>query len=510
MSLLSPSALTTRVRTDLRLPVWWPAAALTVLAAALRLFRLGHESLWFDEVYSIWVAQGPMWSLPTLLEWKVPFPLYYGLLHGWLLIFGPGPAALRLFSVVAGVASVPLLWRLTARRLGPQAAFWAAALLAVSPLHIWYSQEGRQYALVVLLVILAADALQRALLDGRARDWGAYALWATLALYTHYYAGFILVGFGLVALWSWWQKGHRRADFVHLALAHLAIAVLFAPGLIVPLGQAQSGTWNWVAAKYGVPGARQLYDLAGAFSYGTLFDPILPLKLTLLGLYLLAALLGLRALRRRAERPVLLLVLAWLGTAPALAFLISQIAPLFLTRYLLPALPAYLVLVAVGISRLQPPQGQNGILVNDTTLSPISRAGWLLGAVLLATSLVASRPIYAGGLKEDWRGVAQVVAAQEQPGDLILLVDEDIAVPFNYYYTGQADQLRLWRGVTDPAEIAARIEPALAGHRRLWLVTSHAPGEDARRWLLAAPTLTLVARQPFQGLELLLFQVGSD
>lgn len=492
MSLLSPSAVKTRVRTDLRLPAWWPAAALAVLAAALRLFRLGHESLWFDEVYSIWVGQGPMWSLPILLEWKVPFPLYYGLLHGWLLLFGQGAIALRLFSVAAGVASVPLLWRFTARRLGATAAFWAAALLAVSPLHIWYSQEGRQYALVVLLVILAADALQRALLDDRPRDWAAYALWAALSLYTHYYAGLVLVGFGLVALGAWWQNGRRRAGFVRLVLVHLAIGLLFAPGLIVPLGQAQSGTWNWVAAKYGVPGARQLYDLVGAFSFGSLFDPALPLKLAALALSLLVALLGVGALRRRAERSALLLVLAWLGGAPILAFLISQVAPLFLTRYLLPALPAYLVLIAVGLCQIRPPS-----------------ARWSVGALLLAISIVATLPIYAGGLKEDWRGVARLVAAQEQPGDLIVLVDEDIAIPFNYYYTGRADQLRLWRGVTDPAEIAAKIEPALAGHGRVWLVTSHAPGEDAKRWLLAAPGLTLVSEQAFQGLELLLFELRS-
>ncbi|HBY94710.1 MAG: glycosyltransferase family 39 protein [Ardenticatenaceae bacterium] len=491
MSLLSPSAAATRARTELRLPVWWPVAALTVLAAALRLFHLGRESLWFDEVYSIWVAQGPMWSLPTLLAWKVPFPLYYSLLHGWLLVFGPGPVALRLFSVSAGVASVPLLWRFTARRLGAAAAFWAAALLAVSPLHIWYSQEGRQYALVVLLVILAADALQHALLEDRRRDWAVYALWATAALYTHYYAGFVLAGFGLVALWSWWHKGHHRAGFVRLVLAHLTVGVLFAPELIVPLGQAQSGTWNWVAAKYGVPGLRQLYDLAAALTYGTLFDPSPLLKLAVLGLYSLAALVGISALRRGEERPVLLLVVAWLGTAPLLAFLISQIAPLFLTRYLLPVLPAYLVLVAAGVGRLKPPYARR-----------------LGGALLLAMSLVAALPIYAGGLKEDWRGVAQVVATQEQPGDLIVLVDEDIAIPFDYYYTGRADQLRISRGVTDPAKIGAMVAPALAGHGRLWLVASHAPGEQVKHWLLAAPGLVLVSHQPFQGLELMLFQVG--
>lgn len=476
-------------------PNWWPAALWALVALALRLFRLGGESLWFDEAYSIWVAQGPMWDPATLLEWKVPFPTYYALLHGWIKLFGAGPVALRLLSVVAGVLSVALLWRLVARHFGGRAAFWAAGLLALSPLHLWYSQEGRQYALALLFTILTADALLAAMRPGARRaSFAAFALWGALALYTHYYVGLVLASWGLWGAWVAWRR-RSWPLFGALAAANGGILLLFLPGLVAPLSQAGGGTWNWVAAKYGIPGPRQLYDLAGAFTFGTLFDPATPLKLLWLavsGALVLAAVApGPATDDRRREGGAFLA--AWAFGAPIGAFLISQLTPLFLTRYLLPALPGYLALLGVGLARA---------------------AGWwprlrLLAAALLIASLVALLPTYAGGLKEDWRGVAAAVQAAERSGDLVLLVDEDTSVPFNYYYRGNAPQYRLWRGWSDPADIAARLDPVLAGPRRAWLVHSHAPGAAAKQWLLARPGLRLAGQWEYQGIELLLFEVGE-
>jgi mannosyltransferase len=493
----------------------WPVLLWTAIAAALRLWHLGQESLWFDEAYSIWVAQGPMWDLATLLAWKVPFPAYYVLLHGWIKLFGSGPVALRLLSVVAGVLTVPVFWQLLLRRFNPRVAVWGAALLALSPLHIWYSQEGRQYALTILLTTLAANAFGQAISPPPAspatnpaqspwRLWAGYVVWGALALYTHYYAGLVLASFGLVGIWASWQRRSWRL-FGNLAAANGAILLLFLPGLVAPLSQAGGGTWNWVAAKYGIPGWRTLYDLAGAFTYGTLFDPALAIKLTLL---MLAGVLLVVALCRWGNWPTvrtnasgdrlsLLLLVAWAGGAPLLAFCVSQFAPLFLTRYLLPALPGYLALLAVGLASLE-----------ESRQVAWARSGLVVGGMLLAASFLAVLPLYAGGHKEDWRGVAQTVAAREQAGDVVLLVDEDINVPFNYYYQGHAPQFRLWRGVTEPAEIAAKLQPLLDQYRRLWFVHSHAPGEAAKKWLLSAPGLTLRPQATFQGVELFLFEIS--
>jgi len=87
----------------------------------------------------------------------IPPPLSYLLLHAWIQLFGDDEPVVRSLSVLFGVLAVPLIygvaWQLLRRRL---AGLLAALLLAVSPLHIWYGQETRMYALLTFLCLLSS------------------------------------------------------------------------------------------------------------------------------------------------------------------------------------------------------------------------------------------------------------------------------------------------------------------------------------------------------------------
>src|SRR5204862_8087269 len=131
----------------------WAVAALTVLGAALRFTRLGHQGYWFDEgntVLLVHLSPGRMLGLIPQSE-STP-PLYYCVAWVWARAFGFGEAGLRSLSAIAGVLAVAVAYGAAAKMISKRAGVIAAALAAFSPLLLWYSPEAPAYELVVLLL----------------------------------------------------------------------------------------------------------------------------------------------------------------------------------------------------------------------------------------------------------------------------------------------------------------------------------------------------------------------
>ncbi|HET6463380.1 MAG TPA: glycosyltransferase family 39 protein, partial [Candidatus Krumholzibacteria bacterium] len=136
-------------------------AGLIVLAALVRFFRLGAQSLWVDEMLTL-IAATPKPGIPlgTLLLHNIHGPLHTFVV-ALMRTASESEWWLRLPSAIAGVGSVPLLYAWVRPRLGSRTATWAALLLAINPLHLHYSQELRNYAFAVFFVILACVLLDR-------------------------------------------------------------------------------------------------------------------------------------------------------------------------------------------------------------------------------------------------------------------------------------------------------------------------------------------------------------
>ncbi|MGN6189194.1 MAG: glycosyltransferase family 39 protein [Conexibacter sp.] len=198
-----------------------------MLAAALRLPSLGTQSLWFDEIYTLDVVRahglGGMWDRVGATE-STP-PLFYALTWVWTRVAGDGEAALRTVSALALIAAVPVayaaLWRLVGRR----AALATAALLAVSPLMTWYALDARAYGLLVLTALLSVWAFAAALEDPTPKRLALWALAAAAAMWTHWFAGFLILGEAVALLWlrrDAWRRTIAAAAGALLALAPLA------------------------------------------------------------------------------------------------------------------------------------------------------------------------------------------------------------------------------------------------------------------------------------------------
>jgi mannosyltransferase len=138
---------------------------------------------------------------------------------------GDSPQLIRLGSLLAGVATIPLTYLLGVWTVGRRAGLVAAALIAFSPYLIFYSTEARAYALVMCLVLLSTLALWRALQTRRTLWWAAYAALSCSSMYAHYPAVFVLLA---QVGWAFWTRPEARRA---LLAANLAAAIGYLPWL---------------------------------------------------------------------------------------------------------------------------------------------------------------------------------------------------------------------------------------------------------------------------------------
>jgi len=188
--------------------IGWHLVALTAivaLASGLRFYALAQESLWFDEAFSVsvaqWNPQHVIFDLTRLGLRTTDRNLFHLLLH-YALGVSKTEVGVRFISALSGVLSVLAIYALGRRLLGLRVALLAALLLAISPLHVWYSREARGYALLTLLGLLAAYFVVRALADNSVSSWLGYVVTSAGAAYTHSF-GLLLVAALNVFIIAW-------------------------------------------------------------------------------------------------------------------------------------------------------------------------------------------------------------------------------------------------------------------------------------------------------------------
>jgi 4-amino-4-deoxy-L-arabinose transferase-like glycosyltransferase len=240
------------------------------LAVTLRFSNLDTLSLWLDEGATVHFAGLSWWRVLGLDgAYDLHPPLYYAMVKLAETVVSTASAG-RLVSAVAGTLTVVTVYALVAMALEWRAALAASLLLALAPLHLWYSQEGRMYALGTFFVTLAALALigfaqYRA--SGRVRYWWA-ALFAGAALaaaYSVYSAFYTLVPLGAPLLWVLWRA---RRHAWPLALATLAAVAGYLPWL----PQVLATTWGIAANGSVLAGRTELLAATPDTIWGSLLS----------------------------------------------------------------------------------------------------------------------------------------------------------------------------------------------------------------------------------------------
>jgi mannosyltransferase len=445
------------------------------LALALRLYRLGAQSLWLDEG-GTWAevtgrtGKGWLALLGELFSKDAAYPLYHVLLKCWVALAGDTERALRFPSALAGAVAVLVLFfaacglRRGDTETGRQAeqhfslsrflpfswpffsAIVAALLMATSPFALWQSQDAKVYSLLMLCVTLLIWALLRALRAGVLRDWLVLLAVALLSVFVHRLgllavAGALVV---LVAAWPLGGRGRRRLARWGLAAAALLCAVLAIYGAVRAVGsESRGGTGHipagplsglWLSLAHF---ALDRGNIGGWLGLPLLVWALPALVLTAWGLLLLA-----RDARYGSQAAI---VLVGMLLAPLLLFSITLgFAHLFESRYVTVAFPAWVLTLSYPFTR-RPTDDESPVIGTDEqigTPSSVHRlssifAALTLSLVLLVNTVVLLQPqhgLFSGAaVKEQWReGVAEI-AGRAHPDDLIILHPYYVQPMWDYY-----------------------------------------------------------------------------
>jgi uncharacterized membrane protein len=202
----------------------WLCLIMTV-GGILRLYGLDFQSLWQDEGLQYYVATQN--SIGELFQQTRSFhpPLSFIVNHVFLLL-GESDFLLRLPSALFGIASLPVFYVLGRDLTSQKDAVFAVFVLALSPFHIWYSQEGRMYSQLLFLSLLSSVLLLQALRRGKARWWVYYALVSAAGMYTH-----VFMALAFAAQFLWVVLYHRRY-VLPIAASGVTVAILFLPWVL--------------------------------------------------------------------------------------------------------------------------------------------------------------------------------------------------------------------------------------------------------------------------------------
>jgi 4-amino-4-deoxy-L-arabinose transferase-like glycosyltransferase len=493
---------------------WALVAGLLAAALAVRLPGL-LTGFWHDEVMYSWVYFDDPARRSWLLWRDVHPPVYPLLLWLWSSLFGNQEAVLRLPSLLCGLGSLVLSWRLARRCFGPAVALLATAFLTFSPPHVWYSVENKANMLVLFLSVLAAWLAVRAVEQpGSWRRWAATVVALLLALGTHSYA---LAIAGAVLTWLVWRAWRDRRLRIPAAVASVVSLGAWLP-LFVWKIRSQGGA---LARPY-----LRSFDAAEAYQLLLVWlphgnslrrlDPYRPLRQILeqpwpwflvdgAGAFLLV--LGLAAALRQARHgpatsvgepgpwPSRLLLL-WLVPPILVAALASLVVQHFyIERNLFLLLPAYAMVAALGTVRLRPSWAR-------------ATAGGALVALALAGCIALLGPRRAQWTvykpKPDWRAAAAWLAKDGVRQGRLSIVTTTPSLETEFYLPARPG--RPPATVTDWCR--ARIAPLYAARQAggsFWLVKNETwtgCWEDVWRLSSRTPQVTQRSERHFAGLTL--------
>lgn len=331
----------------------WLLVLILLMGFGLRLYRLADKEMWYDEAFAVLYAEKELGSIVhgtvTPVEGAAAdiHPLmYYFFLHGWMSI-GQAPFIVRFPSVVLGLLAVCLVFAIGRELFSPRVGLVAATLAAISPFHIWYSQEARMYSLLCLASLLVIYFFVRAWKQGTRLQWIGLSFFTALALYAHNLAFLIPLTLYLFVLLR------RQWNFLgRLLIAHLGSLLLFLPWLLLVPGQlAKVRQAYWIPR----PGPAELIRTLIVFTFNLpLPDWLLPIglffSLLLLTLVLYRTLRHAPALRSEVSGAGWLCIS--LSFVPMLAmFVISLVKPVYIERAVLASALVYCVVVAQALLR---------------------------------------------------------------------------------------------------------------------------------------------------------------
>ena len=461
---------------------------IVLIGAFLRVYHLGTQSIWFDEAYSVGLSSLSVPQIVQAAAADVQPPLYYLLLHYWMMAFGTSESAVRLLSVLFGVLAIPMIYVVGRQLFNKETGLVGALILALSSFNIYYSQETRMYSLMALLALLSMYFFWRFLRQSNLVSSVGYVLSTTLLVYTHYYGFFVVIAENFYVVTLLLLSKNRTYKLKHWVALQAIVVALFVPWVAVLIGQISR---RITRVNLAPPTLATISHTFIVYS-GTALLVALFLGLSVLSLFTYQKVRGsmdwkapLKALQSYAWKvrianvePVYFLAV-WLFAINIIPFIISRFsAPIYsysLERYAIAGAVALYLLVAKGI---------NNINHRYTKVAVIG--------IIIVLSAANLQPYYTSITKPQAREATSFIDANLKSGDIVLVSPEWEHSTFDYYNNPTdivVKPIHSWNVVDKPINSSAtpsvnrpedkikEIQSDVSGHDRVWLLYAYA-GED--------------------------------
>lgn len=429
-------------------------AGICVLALSLRLAALGVPEFWYDEAFTALLAKLPWRSMMVATAGDTHPPAYYALAWLWSRLIGTNEFQLRLLSVLAGVAAVPVCWRVMRRLYLSTATRWAViALMAIGPFQVYFSQEARMYSLLQLFYLLAVLAILE-------RRWWMLGLTNLGLVYLHNYGLFYLPVLGLLGLYR------ERRLTAGLALSLLLPILAWMPWAVVLLAQLwtiSSGYWIEQVTL-----GQIIYTLT-IFLFGPFTRQFVLAAVVVAIGALVYALIHLAEVARLArdnwvDWPEDRLIVLWLTAAPIVLSVAASllVLPVYLYRGLIGTAPFLYMLVLSPLAEL-----------------PAWRRAYALGIVgSMAVIGLAGYWLDIADFKSSTLYTVRIIQNQWRDGDILYSTNDGNWVMFTLYQDQPvylmpqcADHDRgALSSITRSALGVRQAELAEIPHRRAWVL----------------------------------------
>ncbi len=455
-----------------------------LVAVLLRLYHLGTPSLWFDE--SVSISTGEFLNFNNMIKnmWEMRFacPLYSTFIYYWKY-FGNGEAVLRLSSVIFGIGCVVGIYHLEKAFFDRKTGLICAFLLAISPFHIYYSQELRMYALISFLTILCTYYLFKALGENKNVYWALYIIFNTLNLYIHYMTSLILLALIVFFLGNFQQY---KLSLRKWLISNIVIFLSLIPWLLIFIARSkriiEMKDYFWIPSWLPSVSLMNVFFTFKNFSIG--YNATQTTYLLACGIFFFLFFWGIVKTESKKE---LILELCCLFIPILFMFLFSKWRVWYIDRYVIPSSIFFYLIIAKGLSVLKKKYLILSLIV-IAILSSFALRNYY-NNILPGTW---AEHIGIPGPKEQHREAADYIAENFQKGDIILYTYRIMMVPLKWYFSLKDSKLGLDKQnnivLNFPGESCKHIpcdyksdehfihddskEVSLLGNERVWLIFS--------------------------------------
>lgn len=451
--------------------------AILLIAYALRVFSLGDFALSWDEGYSTWIMRLPLATLLETTARDVHPPVYYLLLRGFTLAAGEGEFIGRYLSVLLGLITVALVYRLGHTVGGRWTGVAAAALTAIARANLTIAQDMRMHMLAMLFVTLLLWAALMVMRQPNRTRWIVlYALAALGTLFTFYLAGMsLIVTNAAFAVW-WWRCGRPSRPLIRWIAAHALIVGLFLPWGLYTYSQLLRGPSpeGMLSPLIYV----QFYLVTLTMGFPTFDTAYVPFYLAVLIAVAAGVIVLLRTARRRVELSAPLALLLAGVIVPLAVVLVATIpfhslARPVAARYFLSLSGAFYVLAAWAV----------------VTLAQRRRwAGALAAVTVFGVALYGLLPEFERDVRRDiFVSVADTLTAHRQPEDALVLNNDRTWPQLAARYTDSRFDIPFANPISD-AVAEELLADLWADSEAVWLITTPEslvtdPQQSFARWL---------------------------